>query len=108
MKTGTCGGSVHSLVQRSDLVRDHPLQLRLIGSIRHHIGVKLVLPFAGFVRELVTSERMAAYDFSGSGFSEPFGRTFMSLEFGHYLPTYFEFITEDAGVPARSYNTIAL
>jgi hypothetical protein len=61
------------------LVRDHPLQLRLIGLIGDNRSVQFVLAFARFGRENVAGECVLPNHFPRPGFFEPFGRTFMCL-----------------------------
>ena len=65
------------------LVGDHPLQFGLVRLIGDHPGVKLVLPFARFGRENVPGESMLPDNLPRPGLLEPFGRTFMGLQFGH-------------------------
>jgi hypothetical protein len=65
------------------LVGDHALQFGLIGWIRHHACVQLVLSFTRLGCENVPGECMLPDDLPTPGFLEPFRRTFMGLEFGH-------------------------
>jgi hypothetical protein len=82
--SGTCGGTVGSLsifLCKPDfsLVGDHSLQLRLVGLIGDHRGMKLILAFARFGRENVPGECVLPDNFSRPGLFKPFGRTFMCL-----------------------------
>jgi hypothetical protein len=67
------------------LVRDHAPQHSLVGGIRHHTRVQFVFSFARLGRENVPGERMMPDNLPRPGFPEPFGRTFMGLEFGHEI-----------------------
>jgi hypothetical protein len=63
----------------SSLVGDHSLQLRLIGVIGDGGSVQVILAFARLGRENVSGECVLPDNFSGPGFFEPFGRTFVGL-----------------------------
>ncbi len=65
------------------LVRDHPLQLGLVRWICDHACVQLVLTFARLGRENVPGECMLPDNLPRPGFFEPFGRTFVCLQFRH-------------------------
>ena len=66
------------------LVGDHALEAGLVGGVRNHSGVELVLPFARLGRKDMPGKRMLPDNLSRPGFLEPFGRTFVCLQFRHF------------------------
>jgi hypothetical protein len=65
------------------LVGDHALQHGLVGGIGNHVRVQFVLSFARLGGEDVPGKCVAPDNLPRPGLFEPFGRTFMGLEFGH-------------------------
>jgi hypothetical protein len=76
------------------LVGDHALQLGLVRGIGNHSCVQFVLSFARLGGEDVPGECMLPDHLPRPGLFEPFGRTFVGVEFGHEnIPGKQEFTT---------------
>jgi hypothetical protein len=65
------------------LIREHTLELGLIGRVGHHALMQFLFTFVRFGGQDMAAKGMTANDLARAGFLKPFRRTFMGLELRH-------------------------
>ena len=65
------------------LVRNHALDLRHVGLVKHHVSIELALAFGSFGSQDVAFERVSAFDLARTCLLEALGRSAMSFQLRH-------------------------